>query len=432
MAIAISPVDARRLIARLRDIPIAPGRYSAFMNVGTDHIIDTLDRNYFQGELADGISCFKYLEGDYGSGKTQFINSLAQRAIERDVVTAIASVGVDCPFDSPAGIVRAVMASFRRPVEIDTEGSEAKGIEVLMDSWVQGRIRQQGAEPGTEVPDSVRRHIEGQLGGLWKGAPDTQMASALKALSLRLLRTHCGASDATVDMELISWMRGDRIRSPRLKDFGIHEPLVDGNAFSRLKTVIAFLRTHMAYKGFLIAFDEGTRTSSFRRGTVKQRQAIENMLTMINENATGQFGGVMFLYAATPDFRSETIKDYQALADRIGTKAFSKGSPMVPLIVLEDAHSDEVNFQIGKRLLEIFAKGYGIKWKMPLQEKNLNIIIAAQHAHNYETPKPRFFVYQYCRFLDMQGSEQAAIDEDWAEAFVDDHEPPLGDGGEDL
>jgi len=56
----------------------------------------------------------------------------------------------------------------------------------------------------------------------------------------------------------------------------------------------------MGYRGFLVAFDEGTRTSSFRRGSAKQKQAIENLLTMINQNAEGEFGGVMFLYAATP------------------------------------------------------------------------------------------------------------------------------------
>jgi hypothetical protein len=38
----------------------------------------------------------------------------------------------------------------------------------------------------------------------------------------------------------------------------------------------------------------------------------------------------MFLYTATPDFRSEVIKNYRALHDRIGTKAFSRGSPTVP------------------------------------------------------------------------------------------------------
>src|SRR5204863_5756650 len=160
----------------------------------------------------------------------------------------------------------------------------------------------------------------------------------------------------------------------------------DDNAFRRLKTVITFLRTRLGYHGFLIAFDEGTRTSSFRRGTAKQKQAIENLLTMINQNAEGEFGGVMFLYSATPDFRSEVISTYRALQDRIGTKAFSKGSPLVPLIDIEEANSEDVIYSIGDRLLAVFSKASGITWDGATQKANMRAIVEAQKQHLYETP----------------------------------------------
>lgn len=423
MTILIDKSDAKRLIQKLLNAPIAPGRDSYFINVGTESIIDALDRNYFRGDLADGIGCFKYLEGDYGSGKTQFINSLAQRAAENEVVTAIVTVGAECPFNSPAAIFRAVMEFFQPP--IDAKTGDVKGIEVLIDSWISKRIRDIGAEPGGDVPDLVQRQIEEQLGGLWKGAPDTQMASALTALSKRLLKTNCGATASAADSELISWVRGDNVRSNALKAIGLFEPVRDDNAFRRLKTVIAFLRTRMAYRGFLIAFDEGTRTSSFRRGSAKQKQAIENLLTMINQNAEGEFGGVMFLYAATPDFRSEVISTYRALQDRIGSVAFSRGSPLVPLINIEEANSESVIFQIGDRLLSVFAKAYDVEWDESIQKANMKAIVEAQKDRLFETPKPRFFVYQYCRFLNRQREAQRAISNEQASDFVNDNEPPL-------
>lgn len=422
MDIAINKVDAQHLVKKLLNAPIAPGIYSHFINVGTDHILDALDQNYFRGELAEGIGCFKYLEGDYGSGKTQFINSLAQRASEQDVVTAIVTVGNECPFNSPAAIFKAVMESFSPPAEAQRD---TKGIDVLIDWWVERRIRQLGAEPGDNVPDLVQRQIEQQIGGLWKGAPDQQMASALAALTLRLLKNNCGAKAGVIDSELIAWVRGDNVRSAALKAEGLFEPVRDDNAFRRLKTVISFLRTRMGYRGFLVAFDEGTRTSSFRRGSAKQRQAIENLLTMINQNAEGEFGGVMFLYAATPDFRSEVISTYRALQDRIGTKAFSKGSPQVPLINLEEANSEEVIYSIGERLLAVFGKAFGVGWEAAMQKANMRAIVEAEKEVLFETPKPRFFVYQYCRFLSHQGEAQRAISSEQASEFVRDNEPPL-------
>lgn len=425
MELAISKVDARRVISGLLNSPIAPGKYSHFLNVGTDHILNALDHNYFRGELADGIGCFKYLEGDYGSGKTQFINSLATKASEQDVVTSIVTVGAECPFNSPAAIFRAIMESFLPPVDAQFDGTDSKGIEVLLESWILRRIRQLGAEPGGDVPELVQRQIEQQIGGLWRGAPDQQMATALTALSQRLLKIACGASEAVIDNEIIAWVRGDNIRSTALKNQGMFEPARDDNAFRRLKTVIAFLRTRMGYKGFFIAFDEGTRTSSFRRGSIKQKQAIENLLTMINQNADGEFGGVMFLYAATPDFRSEVISTYRALQDRIGSKAFSPASPMVPLINIEDANSRQVIYEIGERLLAIYARAYEISWDEEVQIQNMRELVSAQEGILFETPKPRFFVYQYCRFLDQQKDEQSLITTQEASDFVSDHEPPL-------
>jgi hypothetical protein len=421
MDIAISKGDALRLVRNLMNAPIAPGKYSHFINAGTDDILDALDHNYFRSELAEGIGCFKYLEGDYGSGKTQFINSLAQRASEQNIVTALVTVGNECPFNSPAAIFSAIMESFSPQADAHRE---SKGIEVLVECWIEHRIRELGAEPGQDVPEIVQRQIEQQIGGLWKGAPDQQMASALGALSQRLLKISCGASVAVADSELISWIRGDNIRSTGLKNLGLFEPVRDDNAFRRLKTVISFLRNRMGYKGFLIAFDEGTRTSSFRRGSAKQKQAIENLLTMINQNAEGEFGGVMFVYAATPDFRSEVITNYRALQDRIGNKAFSKGSPMVPLINIEEANSEEVIRSIGENLLAVFDKAYGVTWDKAVQIANMKAIITAQKALLFETPKPRFFVYQYCRFLEVQRAGQKAISGEQASDFVGNNEPP--------
>lgn len=424
MEVAISKGDATRVVRKLLSSPIAPGGYSHFINVGTEHIIDALDHNYFRGELADGLGCFKYLEGDYGSGKTQFIQSLARRASEQDVITSIVTVGAECPFNSPVAIFRAIMESFRPPLDGDDQEDDG-GIDILLQCWIDRRIHELGATPGPDVPDLVQRQIEQQIGGLWRGAPDQQMATALTTLSQRLLKLSCGAESAVSDNELISWVRGDNVRSTSLKSMGLFEPARDDNAFRRLKTVIAFLRRRMGYKGFFIAFDEGTRTSSFRRGSAKQKQAIENLLTMINQNADGEFGGVMFLYSATPDFRSDVITNYRALQDRIGSRAFSKGSPMVPLINIEEANTEDVLYRIGEKLLDVFGQAHGVQWDRSMQLANMKALVGAQREFLFETPKPRFFVYQYCLLLERQKDRQREMNAAEAEEFVNNNEPPL-------
>lgn len=428
MAIEISKRSAKRIRSQLMNFAVAPGQYAHFINAGTGNVLSVLESEYFREELPEGISCFKYLEGDYGSGKTQFIHSLAERARTNDIVTSIVNIGQECPFNSQASIYKAIMTSFLPPSRDEKNITDAKGIDVLINSWIINKLHELGWTNGQEVSDMARRQIEKAFSHNWIGAPDSQMAFALRGLGQRLLAQISGAQDSILDSELISWIKGDKIRSKNLKDnYSLHEPVRDETAFTRLKTVIEFLRTRLGFKGFFIAFDEGTRTNTFRRGSVKQKQAIENMLTMINENAEGQFGGVMFLYAATPDFRSDIIQNYPALFDRIGSVAFVPGRPITPLITLESLNTEKVIKEIGENLLIVFAKAEGIEWDQDIQAENiLNMIQGIKNTEYLEEDNvsPRHFVYPYCRLLELQKLDQKTISVADAEVFVQTHSIP--------
>lgn len=429
MIAEMSRHEAQQVRTKLLNAPVAPDIYSYLINVGTEKILDALEKHYFKSDLANGISCFKYLEGHYGSGKTQFIHSLAKRASRNNIVVAVIDIGQECPFNSPLAIFRAIMSSFIPPAGSDNSIVLEKGIEILIHNWICQKLREMGAGEGQQVPEAVQRQIERQLNNLWIGAPDSQMASALAGLSSRILAIKSGANHSVTDQELLSWVHGDNnVRSRALKDsYGLHDPTRDDTAFKRLKTTIGFLRTRMSYRGFLVAFDEGTRTTSFRRGSVKRHQAIENMLTMINQNAWGEFAGVMFLYAATPDFRSGVIQtEYIALKDRIGNVSFTPGRPMTPLIELDPMNSDEMIMQIGERLMEVFSKAGDIIWNHELQMSNMVKIITAQKDVLVYLDKipPRAFVYHYCMFLAQQENNQYAIDEDQARSFIQGNDLP--------
>lgn len=422
----LTKVEATRLKAQLTNVPVAPGVLSPVINVGTDAILQVLEDQYFAHDLAEGISSFKYLEGHYGSGKTQFIHCLASRARKHNIVTAIVNIGQDCPFSSPLAIFKSIMRSFVPGASEDASGATDKGIELLFEHWINTRLKQMGVTPGTAVPELVRHELERPFSSPWLGAPDAQMASALQGLGRMLVGLAAGTMMGVTDEELRMWVRGDAIRSRNLQQrCALYEPTRDETAFQRLRTVINFLRDRLGYRGFLVAFDEGTRVMSFRRGTKSQRQAIENMLTMINHNAEGEFGGVMFLYAATPDFRTEVIQNYIALRDRIGSVAFVPGRPMTPFINLDEQESETMLIALGKRLLDVFATADGTVWDTELQLSNLNALIQAQKQHlAFAVPPPRFFVFYWCRFLCEQRLRQFPVTDQQALQFVANNQLP--------
>jgi hypothetical protein len=410
--------EAKRICDKLLSTPVAPGAYSHFINVGTTSILESLDRNYFESALADGISCFKYLQGDYGAGKTQFIHCLASYAWRHQIVTSIVNIGLECPFNSPLAIYKAVVSSFLPPAERGQDPLPKKGIEILMQNWIRKQMESRGWSEGQEVDPRIRTDVGRAFNEILFGARDMQAEAGVRALGKMLLNMMCGADTSVADTELLGWVRGESIRSTTLrKAYGLNEPVNDQNAFNRLKTIISVLRDRMGHRGFLIAFDEGRRTASFRRGSIKQKQAIENMLTMINENAEGEFSGVMFHYAATPDFRSDVITKYTALNDRIGSASFAPGRPMVPFIDLDEVNTEDVIAQMGERLLAVFSSAYGVEWDREIQEANLAVLNKAEKKESFKVI-PRTFVYHLCMLLKIQMEKQRQITYEEAVDFV--------------
>jgi len=421
-------VEAQRICKQLLSAPVAPGAYSHFINVGTNEMLDILESEYLKETLSDGISCFKYVQGYYGSGKTQLIHSLAARAWRQDIVTSIVDIGQDCPFNSPLAIYKAVISSFLPSPDMGKEPGTEKGIEVLIYYWIRRQLSKYGVSEGQEVSPQVRILLERVFSEIFLGARDVQTAIGLNALGKVFLDLAGGAQLSVTDNELISWMRGDNIRSKGLKDsFGLSEPANEANAFNRLMTIISYLRKRLGFRGFFIAFDEGTRTASFRRGSTKQKQAIENMLTLINKNKEGEFSGVMFLYAATPDFRSEVINKYVALNDRIGDMSFSPGRPMVPFIDLDALDTDDIIRQMGNKLLEVFSTAYDVTWDMDIQEKNIESFLASEKTtFGVGSEIRRAFVYHFCIYLHLvtQNRIQRLLNLDEAEDLISNYGLP--------
>lgn len=422
MSTEFSLPEAKSIFDKLSNAPLPPGGYAHFINVGTDHLLDILEKRYFQDQLHKGLGSFKYLQAGYGGGKTQFILSLAERAQRHQVVTCRVDVGAECPFNSKLAIFKAVMGSFLPLDDALVIDSDERGVVTLMEEWIKRKLEEHGVEPGEPVSDAVRAELNLSFAPLMNGAADPQMATALRRLGQRLVDHACGAVPTPGDDSLISWVRGDRITSTNLRAIGLSEPAKDENAFNRLNTTLKFLRQRMGYRGFFIAFDEGSRAMSFRRGSNKQRQVVENLLDFISKTADQQFAGVMFLYAANDEFRSELIAKYVALDNRIGSVAMTAGSPMVPFIDLDAANTSELLDQIGDKLMDVFETARGISLDRVTQGSNFEALKVAYERENLRL-SPRTYVSLITRFLPRQEANQRLIEEAEAEAFVRDNDP---------
>lgn len=420
------PIDkdeAQRIRSILLSAPLAPGGYSHFINAGTDWVLDILEKEYLKQRLPAGAASFKYLQGPYGSGKTQFIFSLAARAWRNNIASAVVNIGIECPFNSPLAIYRHIMSSFVAPDIDNSHSSDQTGIELLLDRWIKGKLAEMGVGAGDRPEPEMRQDLDRMLSQSVMGSPDTQTTTAIQRLARSTLDRRVGAGN--IDQAALQWLKGDPVAFPELRKVGIVEKANDVNAFQRLKAVLVYLRKILGYKGFFIAFDEGTRTGSFKKASAKERQAVENLLTLINESSRpGGFDGAMFLYAATPDFRQEVVSRYVALDARIGGTAFSVGSPMVPFIDLDPILSDDLIKGIARRLREVFGRANDVTWNDDIQDHNLGLLMQAEKEVDFTSIiSPRRFVYHYCLLLHSQEINQQKLSEAESRGIAENRPP---------
>ena len=144
------------------------------------------------------------------------------------------------------------------------ESGESKGIELLLNRWIERQFREAGVSEGEFVDPEIKENLEKLVSQTPMGYPDTQMMLALQRLTRSILN-HLAKPGVPIDVQALQWVRGENVRFPELQKTGISERVNDSNAFNRLKTLVLYLRKVMGHRGFLIAFDEGTRTGSFRR-----------------------------------------------------------------------------------------------------------------------------------------------------------------------
>src|SRR5437870_13321121 len=100
-------MTAKKAIESLRDSGQPPKLGASMLNVGTDHLLADLRKKYLEDHCAslegeDGGGACKWIEADYGNGKTQFLRCVQEIGWEGNFVVAYVELSQDeSPLDRP-------------------------------------------------------------------------------------------------------------------------------------------------------------------------------------------------------------------------------------------------------------------------------------------------------------------------------------------
>ncbi|MBM4092901.1 MAG: hypothetical protein FJ276_26360 [Planctomycetes bacterium] len=410
--IDVNPRNAKFVLQSLKESGQPPKWGASLINVGTDRLLRQLTQEYLKDHCApiedlDGGGACKWIEADYGNGKTQFLRCVQENAWQENYVTAFVELSQDeCPLDRPDKIFGAVARAIQAtPLDIP-DVDRCRGLDIALEQLIERRF------PGvlTGMPDdTLRDQVIEWLNGI-KSLP-VESTSLLTA-AVRHIVALLEGDNETVEITRL-YLRGEPLPAANLKRAGIFEKLDKSNGFRMLRTVCQLVQRSGLATGVVLLFDEARRTLSLM-STKAQKVACENLLSVINRCNSGEFPGTLFLYAVMPEFFTNFATNYPALQQRCGA------STRLNLNSLQGIKEADLLEKIGFKITSVFKiihQHFDVD--EDVLQHNLNVLATETIRNTGGTGTRRLMVRSCVQHLNnMLTDGVATLNQDGAQALV--------------
>lgn len=309
-----------RLKPRERDAIVQALRAGVVPKLGLRHIqvgrvreIEELVKD--MDRLADGGSAIRFIIGEYGSGKTFFMNLIRLVALEKGLVVMFADLAPDRRIHATGGQARGLYAEMARNLSTRTK-PDGGALASVVERFVSTAHREAEARdlPTGNVIREKLAHFEEMTGGF-------DFAEVIR----RYWEGHENG-DEELKSSALRWLRGEfATRTDARKALGVRTIINDASVYDHLKLMSAFV-VEAGYKGLLVGMDE--MVNLYKLTSSQARNAnYEQILRILNDVLQGSAENLGFLMGGTPEFLMNTrrgLYSYEALQSRLAENTFAR------------------------------------------------------------------------------------------------------------
>ena len=355
MNVPIRPKDRDVLIQSLR-AGVVPRAGQHLIQVARGREIEALVADI--DRVADGGSSFRFVIGEYGAGKTFFLNLIRSIAMERKLVVASADLNPDRRLHASGGQARSLYAELMRNLATRTkpDGGALPGVVEKFIATAKSEAKTQSL-PTDQV---IRSKLE-QLTELVNGYDFADVISA-----------YCrGVEDGNEQLksDAVRWLRGEfSTRTDARAALGVRSIVDDASIYDQLKLMARFVRL-AGYAGLFVCLDE--MVNLYKLANAQARSSnYEQILRMLNDSLQGTAVGLGFVLGGTPEFLMDTrrgIYSYSALQSRLAQNTFAS-SELVdfsgPVLRLSSLTVEDFYLLLGK-IRHVYASGDANRYLLP-------------------------------------------------------------------
>lgn len=396
----LKPFEARAIIEQLRKGTV-PIDHVARFTVGRKKWLSYIEDD-LQHYIGEGGSKVRFINGDYGDGKTHFMSIIRHLALQQQFAVSFVVLTRDIPIQKFEVIYQELVANLAGQFA-------GLGIRALLEHWLAG-IEADYKGKGKSLQDKLLA-----LDEALKAIPDMNLnfSNALMALVEHSFGKP-GQDQSKEDWlqakeTLYFWFEGGKISKRDLKPFQIFEALNKNNSKALLRSLISFL-LYLGYKGFVLLLDE--LETIMAQSTSVRNAAYENVRLLIDNTEQAHYLHIFF--SVIPDILNaeKGFKSYDALWSRIRSVGESKRLNYRSVLI--DLHKTPLEaeelIQLGLSICEIHAIAY--RWEVNgVVDADLIGKICSTQQRMGLLSEVRLFIKQVIRYLDV-AEQGEAIDDD--------------------
>ena len=265
--------------------------------------------------IAEGGAAIRFVIGEYGSGKTFFLNLVRLIALEKGLVVLSADLAPDRRIHATGGQARSLYAELTRNASTRTK-PEGGALANVVERFVTQAVRE--ANSSERTADAVIREKLEHLEEL-KGGYDFATVIA------RYWEGH-ETGDDELKSNALRWLRAEfSTRTDARKALGVRTIIDDAGVYDHLKLMSTFVR-EAGYSGLLVALDELVNLYKLTNSQARNAN-YEQILRILNDVLQGSAAHLGFMLGGTPEFLMDTrrgLYSYQALQSRLAENTFAR------------------------------------------------------------------------------------------------------------
>mgnify|MGYP000471763359 FL=1 len=425
----IKPRD-RDVILQALAAGVVPRSGLRHVQVGRAAEIGALVRDV--DRIADNGAAIRFVIGEYGAGKTFFLNLVRLIALERKFVTIHADLAPDRRIHASAGQARGLYAEAVRNMATRTK-PDGGALGSVVERFVTECMSESGQR---NVP--VETVIDERLAVLQEHVGGDDYATVLKAYW-----RGSENGDETLKAAALRWLRGEYTTKTEARQaLGVRNIIDDGDVYDALKLLAAFVRL-VGYSGLLVVFDEMVNLYKLQSSQARN-QNYEQILRMLNDVLQGNFGGIGFVLGGTPEFLMDTrrgLYSYAALQSRLAENAFAKNGLVDlsgPVLRLQSLTPEDLLILLSN-IRSVFASGNPENHLVPDEALHSFMEHCNRHVGEAYFRTPRNTIKAFVQFLavleqnqgtqwtDLISAVEVAADAEAANDIADDSGQGAGD-----